>query len=496
MELRYCEACGDVIRVETDEPLSPTAQFICDRCKAAGGRATPVETAPGGAMHPSGSMNLGELAGDQKLDLFSPDTIAVRKKRFEEEVAAVDSKGSHLRFAKPGEPGSQRVHPSAPGAGPLAKSAQKLLFRCLHCRSTLSIRPVEKTSKLTCPHCGGAIYVTPAGKLHRTPPSGPPGPPASATPAPGSAPREGSVRLKPASASSRRVASASVRAPVLPAPARPGSTASRMGPTPGSQAVLPAQASPTASPMASQGAVQLSGSVRLRLAGSQAVRKAPLAEAAATGPAHTPRAPAAAPGPQGSVRLRQGSFRSSTEESRRASAFQEHSRSDDPEKTAFITDESTSDLSEITAAASARSLPGADLALPLASPDEGPDLEDSLADLLSPEEDDLADRLDPASDEGTHAMGGVHGHSVPPAAAAKRLVTRSGPVRGLATGCLRAAVVLVCLAGPVAFVEMVSAPAVANAEGPVAATCARAATVLDRVGDIGFEGLRALLRSR
>jgi hypothetical protein len=57
-------------------------------------------------------------------------------------------------------------------------------------------------------------------------------------------------------------------------------------------------------------------------------------------------------------------------------------------------------------------------------------------------------------------------------------------------------VLVALLAGPVTVVELVSAPAAANAEGLVGATCARAVPILDRVGDLGFEGLRALFGSR
>ena len=37
MELRYCEECGDVIRLESDEPASLHEHFLCPRCKGGGG---------------------------------------------------------------------------------------------------------------------------------------------------------------------------------------------------------------------------------------------------------------------------------------------------------------------------------------------------------------------------------------------------------------------------------------------------------------------------
>lgn len=67
--------------------------------------------------------------------------------------------------SKPARP----VGASAPGEP--AGSARRIVFRCVHCRAALSIRPVERTSRLTCPYCSNHIYVTLSGRLLKGPPS-------------------------------------------------------------------------------------------------------------------------------------------------------------------------------------------------------------------------------------------------------------------------------------------------------------------------------------
>lgn len=482
MELRYCESCGDVIRVQTNEPLGPTTQFICDSCKAGASRPSP---APSG----SGAFHLGELA-QAGLNLFSPETVAVKKKELERELAAEEPKSTHLRLVKSGAAGSLAPAQGRSGPETLTHAAQKLLFRCLYCRSTLSIRPVEKTSRLTCPHCTGAIYVTPAGKLHKNPPSVgraqaqaalalPP------TSSPGSAAPSGSVRLKPASTASRKTGSAAVRTP----PAYPEPTAPAASPPApsGSQARRgPPQAQPAPA-----------GSVRLKLGGSQAVRRPP-------DPAHAPAVPAP---PQGSVRMRSQSGRvpagpagavpahgpstPPSPQAQRCAAFREHQARHDPEKTAFITDESTSDLGAITANAALRGVREETSDLP--SEGLSPNLASSTPlEALLPDEDDLLG----SESESTPSGHPVRGYSLPPAAAAKRSGRSAATARTFLSRLARAAFLVVCLGGPVFVVEVVSSPSVARAQGFVGQTCTQAATLLERAYELGQSGLKSLLNMR
>lgn len=287
MELRYCEKCGDVIRVETDEPLNPTVRFLCGRCQgedaAASPRAEPAKT-PAQAERPLDPSN---------LNLFSPQTIAVKKKELEElesKMASEPQTPANLRVVK--RPSSA----VARGGGGPAPKGQKILFRCLHCRSTLSIRPVSETSKLTCPHCAKTLYVTPGGKLLAAPPS--------------------SVVAR---TTSRR-----------PETARPGSARAPAG------AARPPSA----------GVRTASGSVRT---GSAAKRTGAAAPAAPKPPSVGLRS-TAHPEDDGSKRadpVRPGSARAPA--GRPASAFEEHLSKGDPAKTAFLTEETTRNLNELAA---------------------------------------------------------------------------------------------------------------------------------------------------
>jgi hypothetical protein len=164
MELRYCEECGDVIQVENAKPLTELEHFICERCES--GRLEPRAGAGGGQP--------AEDIQSQSLNLFSPETIAIRKKQYES-TQPKDPKANRLRLVKPGAAGEPAPDggPEDEGTGSAspAQGARKILFRCLHCKATLAIRPVDRTSKLNCPHCAKTIFVTAAGTLLKASPS-------------------------------------------------------------------------------------------------------------------------------------------------------------------------------------------------------------------------------------------------------------------------------------------------------------------------------------
>jgi hypothetical protein len=161
MELRYCEKCGDVLRVETAEPLNPVEHFVCDGCKTGASASRNA----GGAS----TKEYDESLRQEELNLFSPGTIAVRKKELEE--LAREQPKPKLKLVKSAAEAAEGARAPTKVDSARVKSGKKLLFRCLHCRSTLAIRAVEKTSKLVCPHCSQSMFVTPAGRLHKSPPS-------------------------------------------------------------------------------------------------------------------------------------------------------------------------------------------------------------------------------------------------------------------------------------------------------------------------------------
>ena len=77
MELRYCEECGDVIRLDSDEPLSLNEHFVCSKCKG----DAPAE--PARAEPPKDDTK--NFAPDE-LNLFSSQSIAERKQDVENET--------------------------------------------------------------------------------------------------------------------------------------------------------------------------------------------------------------------------------------------------------------------------------------------------------------------------------------------------------------------------------------------------------------------------
>jgi DNA-directed RNA polymerase subunit RPC12/RpoP len=299
MELRYCEECGDVIQVESAEPLGELEHFICERCKS--GEREPKNEATGEAA--------GESAGEdlqaQSLNLFSPQTIALRKKQYEA-VLPKDPKSNRLRLVKQDATDSPA---EGTGAAMPAQGARKILFRCLHCKATLAIRPVDRTSKLNCPHCSKTIFVTAAGTLLKDSPSA----------------VERATEVRPAAhATSGPSVSDPLSSNAMAAGAEPRKPTSSVG--------FRATASRDAAPPLA-GSSSPNDSRRLSKEPPRAAPSQPRAESIGLKTVN----PATSWMPK------------------QTSAFDEHRELQDPEKTAFITDESTEDLDDL---ASSKALAG------------------------------------------------------------------------------------------------------------------------------------------
>src|SRR5258706_7482108 len=68
MELRYCEKCGDIIKLEgKDDRINPAEHFVCPRCE-------------GSMEGPLAAKDSFEGILDQStLNLFSPSTLAIKR---------------------------------------------------------------------------------------------------------------------------------------------------------------------------------------------------------------------------------------------------------------------------------------------------------------------------------------------------------------------------------------------------------------------------------
>ena len=471
MELRYCEECGDVIQVETSEPAKVVDHFVCERCQSGAGSPRP-EAAPSGDMEA------------QSLNLFSPETIAIRKKKIDEDTTK-KPKSSRLRLVKanPDEPESRPADPplsapqpaspapSAPMAAPPqpaaaavpgstrgsatpAKSARRILFRCLHCRSTLSIRPVEKTSKLTCPHCTNVIYVTPTGRLLKNSPS--------------VALRKGEV------APTELLTSGAVGSGTNEA-------ASVVQRNPASVAIKK-----TGSVVAAKGGPRKSGStVGLR----------PTAYKEPDQP-HAPEQPGARfqrPGADGAaprkneVPLKDIPMASinpaTTWMPKPSSAFREHEENQDPGKTAFLTEERTGDLSDLTSSpalagvAEQFALPDLRNAPPAPSPRLG---------ALLP-------------DDGQVDLGGDAPRAIRPRATARRAPVAARPIprfthKGDRAGhAVRGLFLLVCLCAPLLVAALILTKHADAAGGLPDDTPAIQSGMLEKLGGIAEQGVRYIL---
>ena len=280
MELRYCENCGEILELTADVETVPLEGFVCASCSGgipagdpASGRSSrgPVQPAgdptsresamcgsatresatresarqasaartprSGGATSEAEgdlavcapaatASDLGGFLNSPGLDLFSTRSVLMRKKSSpaparsaaqapapasehhddlldSDDAATIElpddgdggDDGGRARrgvwsFDEPAG-GASRVDAegaaffgrdpvvdeAVPEEGELvgsqlpAASASKIVFRCPHCASALSIRPVASTSRLACPTCDESVYVTMSGRVFDSPPS-------------------------------------------------------------------------------------------------------------------------------------------------------------------------------------------------------------------------------------------------------------------------------------------------------------------------------------
>ncbi len=110
MELRYCEECGDVIRLDSNEPASLQDRFVCTKCE--GGEAPATRTESPGTR--------SEDFSAENLDLFSSGSIALRKQ--EAELGLKRAPEARLRLVKttktPVADAEPPAEPAFPGAAP------------------------------------------------------------------------------------------------------------------------------------------------------------------------------------------------------------------------------------------------------------------------------------------------------------------------------------------------------------------------------------------
>ena len=194
MELRYCEGCGDVIQqAEEGGDIDIGARILCSRCRGGGAASTPATK-----KSPSSASSLELAADSDGLDLFSSGTIAMHRDEFD----AASGIGKESTGKESGDDGPLQLVDSDPTTGVVlppaaetggersardfgadgggdgrlgseapSKEARRIVFPCVHCRASLSIRPVGKDSRLTCPYCSQHVYVTKDGRFLKTPPS-------------------------------------------------------------------------------------------------------------------------------------------------------------------------------------------------------------------------------------------------------------------------------------------------------------------------------------
>lgn len=227
-EIHYCDKCGDIMQGKFD----PQAQTMCLHCQgsAPGGASAPpsMPSMPteeiGGSMTATlersleapGEMSLEDVVGNEGLDLYSPDTVAIRKKADDQ----AKSSSGRLRFAENAGPAKPRTEPTpggtlggslgapaaasptaqpaaAPNAGqtmhaqattlaataasatlatqgavqatasqaPVLTPDGKWKLQCVHCQGRLAVPPVQRKSKLRCPRCSGEQALDPTGRL-------------------------------------------------------------------------------------------------------------------------------------------------------------------------------------------------------------------------------------------------------------------------------------------------------------------------------------------
>jgi phage FluMu protein Com len=148
MELRYCEKCHGIIVLEgRTGRMRPLERFLCTRCKSG-------EANRGRETRRSEEVTavLKDLFDTVDLNLFSASTVAIRKAEMESATREKESSGD--------------------GCLAPAKTAQRLQFRCLHCRTMLKTKRVEVLSRVVCPKCKAVNFLDQTGVPSKTPPEG------------------------------------------------------------------------------------------------------------------------------------------------------------------------------------------------------------------------------------------------------------------------------------------------------------------------------------
>ena len=214
MELRYCEMCGEIIKVQKDEEGLDPERHLCGRCSAKQSDATPkskpkaedVSLRPstkqlGAADRAPKEISLDGLLASHQLDLYSADTLA-RHKESTKEMRPVGGTSAarsltKIRLLDPDDPEPAVTGARAPTAT-VTREAQArpssarvssegtvpFKFPCPMCRVKLAVPPVAKESRMTCPRCKTKMTIAPDRTVRVI--EGSAGVKKTATPGPGS----------------------------------------------------------------------------------------------------------------------------------------------------------------------------------------------------------------------------------------------------------------------------------------------------------------------
>lgn len=171
MDFQYCDRCGSI----TQANHSTGSDTLCATC-AGDTTFSATKQVPQGLdvlRDPTQELGDGTPVGDPDLDFFSGETLAVRRDetptrepsrlKLVEDGESVHASGSD-GFAGPPPPQSPMGEaPNAPTATVPVSAPERWRVDCLHCAGNLSVRPVEKRSKLRCPRCEGMMVLEQTG---------------------------------------------------------------------------------------------------------------------------------------------------------------------------------------------------------------------------------------------------------------------------------------------------------------------------------------------
>lgn len=211
MDFKYCDRCGEI----TSSNQAPqSTEILCAKCAGTAPASNDAPQAsgldlleePGGAPPPRTSS--GGSMGTQDLEFFSNDTLAVRRERPQPapstKLKLVDDRAAegpslmkqNPATAKPGSEALGLTQPMRSVSAP-ASSDDRWRVDCLACGGSLSVRPVQKRSKLRCPRCRQAMALDPSGQIlaidtQQPAPTSAAGPPMGSAPEFGAPPELGS----------------------------------------------------------------------------------------------------------------------------------------------------------------------------------------------------------------------------------------------------------------------------------------------------------------